>query len=51
MPRATKIVATLGPACSSPEVLARLLAAGGDVVLLTKLDGAETEKIARREGV
>ena len=31
MPRATKIVATLGPASSSPEVLERLLRAGVDV--------------------
>jgi pyruvate kinase len=32
MARATKIVATLGPATSSPEVLDRLIAAGVDVV-------------------
>jgi pyruvate kinase len=32
MQRATKIVATLGPASSSPEVLRRMLAAGVDVV-------------------
>ena len=32
MSRATKIVATLGPATSSPEVLDRLIAAGVDVV-------------------
>ena len=32
MQRATKIVATLGPATSSPEVLERLIAAGVDVV-------------------
>ena len=31
MPRATKIVATLGPASSSPEVLAKIIAAGVDV--------------------
>ncbi|CAN5370161.1 pyruvate kinase [soil metagenome] len=34
MQRATKIVATLGPASSSPEVLARMIAAGVDVVRL-----------------
>ena len=34
MPRATKIVATLGPACSDPAVLQRMLAAGVDVVRL-----------------
>jgi pyruvate kinase len=32
MQRATKIVATLGPSTSSPEVLERLIAAGVDVV-------------------
>ncbi|HEX4859380.1 MAG TPA: pyruvate kinase [Usitatibacteraceae bacterium] len=32
MPRATKIVATLGPATSSPEVLDRLIVAGVNVV-------------------
>ena len=34
MPRATKIVATLGPACSEPATLTRLLSAGVDVVRL-----------------
>ena len=34
MPRNTKIVATLGPACSDPAVLQRMLAAGVDVVRL-----------------
>jgi pyruvate kinase len=34
MPRSTKIVATLGPACSNPDVLRRMLAAGVDVVRL-----------------
>ena len=37
MPRATKIVATLGPASSSPEVLERMLRAGVDVVRLAFL--------------
>ena len=32
MPRATKIVATLGPASSSPDVLERMILAGVDVV-------------------
>lgn len=32
MPRATKIVATLGPASNSPEVLERIIVAGVDVV-------------------
>ncbi|TXI95249.1 MAG: hypothetical protein E6Q30_02450, partial [Aquabacterium sp.] len=34
MPRATKIVATLGPASSTPEVLEQMLRAGVDVVRL-----------------
>ena len=34
MPRATKIVATLGPASSTPEVLDAMLKAGVDVVRL-----------------
>ena len=34
MQRSTKIVATLGPASSSPERLAQLVAAGVDVVRL-----------------
>ena len=32
MPRQTKIVATLGPASSTPEMLERLIDAGVDVV-------------------
>ena len=34
MQRSTKIVATLGPASSEPEVLTRMIAAGVDVVRL-----------------
>ena len=34
MTRATKIVATLGPASSAPDVLERMLRAGVDVVRL-----------------
>lgn len=34
IPRATKIVATLGPASSSPETIERLIAAGVNVVRL-----------------
>src|ERR1700693_3357606 len=34
MQRSTKIVATLGPASSTPDVLTRMLAAGVDVVRL-----------------
>jgi pyruvate kinase len=33
MPRQTKIVATLGPSSSSPEVLERLIAASAGVFL------------------
>ena len=40
MPRATKIVATLGPASSDPEVLERLLRAGVDVVRLNFSHGS-----------
>ncbi|MEO6929513.1 MAG: pyruvate kinase, partial [Casimicrobiaceae bacterium] len=47
MPRATKIVATLGPACSSPEVLTRLLAAGVDCVRLNFSHGTAADHIAR----
>jgi pyruvate kinase len=47
LPRATKIVATLGPACSSPEMLARVLAAGVDVVRLNFSHGRAEEHIER----
>jgi pyruvate kinase len=47
MPRATKIVATLGPASSSPEVLERLLRAGVDVVRLNFSHGTAQDHIAR----
>ena len=46
-PRATKIVATLGPASSSPEVLERLIRAGVDVVRLNFSHGAAEDHIAR----
>ncbi|MBK8527705.1 MAG: pyruvate kinase [Rubrivivax sp.] len=47
MPRATKIVATLGPASSDPEVLERLLRAGVDVVRLNFSHGKAEDHIAR----
>ena len=47
MPRNTKIVATLGPACSAPEVLARMLAAGVDVVRLNFSHGRASDHIER----
>ena len=47
MTRATKIVATLGPASSDPEVLERLLRAGVDVVRLNFSHGKAQEHIDR----
>ena len=47
MPRQTKIVATLGPASSSPEVLERLIAAGVDVVRLNFSHGTAQDHIDR----
>ena len=47
MTRATKIVATLGPASSDPEVLERLLRAGVDVVRLNFSHGAAQDHIDR----
>ena len=47
MPRQTKIVAALGPASSSPAMLARLIATGVDVVRLKVLgvDEAHLEPV------
>jgi len=45
--RATKIVATLGPACSDPAVLHRMLAAGVDVVRLNFSHGTANDHIER----
>jgi len=47
MPRATKIVATLGPASSDPQVLERLIRAGVDVVRLNFSHGTAEDHIAR----
>ncbi len=47
MPRATKIVATLGPACSAPDVLLRMLAAGVDVVRLNFSHGRAADHVER----
>jgi pyruvate kinase len=47
MTRATKIVATLGPATSDPGVLERLLRAGVDVVRLNFSHGAAQDHIDR----
>ncbi len=45
--RRTKIVATLGPASSSPEVLARLFQAGADVFRLNFSHGTHEDHAAR----
>ena len=45
--RATKIVATLGPATASPEVLERMLKAGVDVVRLNFSHGVAQDHIDR----
>src|SRR6478752_4219528 len=45
--RSTKIVATLGPACSSPAVMSRMLAAGVDVVRLNFSHGLASDHIER----
>ena len=47
MSRATKIVATLGPACSDALVLERLLLAGVDVVRLNFSHGSAQDHIER----
>jgi pyruvate kinase len=47
MLRSTKIVATLGPACSQPEILRRMLAAGVDVVRFNFSHGAASEHVER----
>jgi pyruvate kinase len=43
MQRSTKIVATLGPASSTPDVLTRMLAAGVDVVRLNFSHGVASD--------
>jgi pyruvate kinase len=47
MPRATKIVATLGPATSSAEVLERLIIAGVDVVRMNFSHGTAEDHLGR----
>src|ERR1700742_5110195 len=49
MIRGTKIVATLGPATSDPEVLERLIRAGVDVVRLNFSHGKAQDHIDRAE--
>ena len=45
--RRTKIVATLGPASSSPEVIARLFHAGADIFRLNFSHGTHDDHAAR----
>ena len=47
--RNTKIVATLGPACNTPEMLARVLAAGVDVVRLNFSHGKSADHVVLAE--
>jgi pyruvate kinase len=47
--RATKIVTTLGPASSSPEVLERMFRAGVDVVRMNFSHGTAEDHLARAE--
>ena len=47
MQRATKIVATLGPACADPAVLSRMVAAGVDVVRLNFSHDQASDHLAR----
>ena len=51
MTRHTKIVATLGPASSSPEILERLVQAGIDVVRMNFSHGTAADHKARAEGI
>lgn len=47
--RRTKIVATVGPACDSPEVLGAVLDAGADVVRVSLAHGTVEDHLARIE--
>jgi pyruvate kinase len=49
--RRTRIVATLGPASSSPELLARLFHAGADVFRLNFSHGAHEDHLARIQAI
>jgi pyruvate kinase len=51
MTRHTKIVATLGPASSTPEVLERMVQAGIDVVRMNFSHGSAADHRARAESV
>ena len=51
MPRHTKIVATLGPASSDPQVLERMVHAGIDVVRMNFSHGKAEDHIARATAI
>lgn len=51
MPRHTKIVATLGPASSTPEILERMVKAGVDVVRMNFSHGSPADHKARAQGI
>ena len=51
MSRHTKIVATLGPASSSPEILERMVLAGIDVVRMNFSHGTVEDHLARAAGI
>ncbi len=51
MTRSTKIVATVGPACSDPDVLKRMIAAGVDVVRLNFSHGRAADHVERAHRV
>jgi pyruvate kinase len=49
LPRRTKIVATIGPACATPDVLRSLIAAGMDAARLNLSHGAHEDHAARAQ--
>jgi pyruvate kinase len=49
VPRRTKIVATIGPACATPDVLRSLIAAGMDAARLNLSHGAHEDHAARAQ--
>ncbi len=51
MPRATKIVATLGPATTDPDVLSKLIQAGVDVVRFNFSHGTADDHLLRADRV
>ena len=51
MPRATKIVATLGPASTEPDVIARLIVAGVDIVRFNFSHGVAADHMLRADRV